>query len=100
VNVDPPIRASFEQLGCIRFCEKILGYNMQVEKEFSLGFNGIGHKLGNIMFHIFEDTIAVATNIHAHGEQWFKGIQLDLACYHEFFKPEFRNIDFGATIPR
>jgi hypothetical protein len=23
VNVDPTIRASFEQVGCIRFCEKI-----------------------------------------------------------------------------
>jgi hypothetical protein len=36
----------------------------------------------------------------ARGEKWFKGIQLDLACYHEFLKPEFRDTDFGATIPR
>jgi hypothetical protein len=27
-------------------------------------------------------------------------MQLDLAYYHEFLKPKFRNIDFGATIPR
>jgi hypothetical protein len=52
VNVDPTIRASFEQVGCIRFCEKLQGYNMQVEKEFSLSFNGIGDKVGNIQFQV------------------------------------------------
>jgi ATP-dependent RNA circularization protein (DNA/RNA ligase family) len=44
VNADPTIRVSFEQVGCIRFCEKLQGYNMQVEKEFSLRFNGIEAK--------------------------------------------------------
>jgi hypothetical protein len=100
VNADPTIRVSFEQVGCIRFCEKLQGYNMQVEKEFSLSFNGIEAKVGNMQFQVFEDTIVVATEIPSHGEQWFKGMQLDLACYHEFLKPEFRDTDFGATIPR
>jgi hypothetical protein len=27
-------------------------------------------------------------------------MQLDLACYHEFLKLEFRDTDFGATIPK
>jgi hypothetical protein len=48
VNVDPTIRAYFEQVGCIKFCEKLHGYIMQVEKEFSLIFNGISDKVGNL----------------------------------------------------
>jgi ATP-dependent RNA circularization protein (DNA/RNA ligase family) len=28
VNADPTIRISFEQVGCIIFCEKLHGYNM------------------------------------------------------------------------
>jgi hypothetical protein len=41
VNFDPAFRVSFEQVGCMRFCEKIQGYNVQVTKEFSLNFNGV-----------------------------------------------------------
>jgi len=56
--------------------------------------------VGNLQFQFSEDTIVVATKIPTHGEQWFKGMQLDLSYYHDFLKPEFRNTDFGATIPR
>jgi hypothetical protein len=36
VNTDPTIRVSFEQVGCMRFCEKVQGYNVQLTKQFSL----------------------------------------------------------------
>jgi hypothetical protein len=68
VNAIPTIRVSFEQVGCIRFCEKLQGYNMLMAKEFALRFNGIGAKVGNIQFHVSEDTIVVATEIPARGE--------------------------------
>jgi hypothetical protein len=100
VNADPTIRVSFEQVGCIKFSEKLQGYNMQVEKEFALSFDGIRAKVGNLQLQVSEDTIVVATQILAHGEQWFKGMQLDLSYYHDFLKLESRNTDFGATIPR
>jgi hypothetical protein len=48
VNVDQTIRISFEQVGSIRFGENIQGYNMQVEKDFSLSFNGVDAKVGNM----------------------------------------------------
>jgi hypothetical protein len=100
VNAYPTIKVSFEQVGCIRFCEKLQGYNMQVEQEFALFFYGIRDKVGNIQFQVSKDTIVVVTEIHAHGEKWSKGMQLDLSYYHDFLKPEFRNTNFGATIPR
>jgi hypothetical protein len=35
VNADPTIRESFEQVGCIRFCEKLQVYNIWVVREFA-----------------------------------------------------------------
>jgi hypothetical protein len=40
VNSDPAFRVSFEKARCIRFCEKIQGYNIQLKNEFSLNYNG------------------------------------------------------------
>jgi hypothetical protein len=71
---NPAIMVSFEQVGCIRFCEKIQGYILQVAKQFSLRFNGIEAKVGNMQFQVFEDSIDVAIEIHARGEKWFKGM--------------------------
>jgi hypothetical protein len=98
VNADTIVMVAFEQVGCIIFCEKLQGYNMQVTKDVSLSFYGIGAKVGNIQFQVSEDTIVVVIEIPSHGEKWFKGIQLDLYFYHEFLKLEFRDIDFGAAI--
>jgi hypothetical protein len=39
VNYDPTFRVSFEKAGCMRFCEKIQGYNAQVTNKFALNFN-------------------------------------------------------------
>jgi hypothetical protein len=41
VNSDLTYTMYFEQVGCIRFCEKIQGYNMQLTKKFSMNFNGV-----------------------------------------------------------
>jgi hypothetical protein len=48
VNTDPTIRESFEQVGCIRFCVKIQGYNIQVAREFAENFDGAKDKVGNL----------------------------------------------------
>jgi hypothetical protein len=48
VNNDPTIRASFEQVGCVRFCEKLQGYNKQVAREFAENFDGVKAKVGNL----------------------------------------------------
>jgi hypothetical protein len=44
VNAYPTIKVSFEQVGCIRFCEKLQGYNMQVEKSLHYFFMALGIK--------------------------------------------------------
>jgi hypothetical protein len=100
INSDPTIRASFEQARCVRFCEKLQGYNMQVTKEFSLNFNGVDTKIGDLQFQVTEESISTATEIPSQGEKWFKGMPLDLSFYHDFLKPEYKNQNFSATVPR
>jgi hypothetical protein len=63
VNFDPTFRVSFEQAGCMRFCEKIQGYNVQVTKEFSLGFNGVQSRIVDFMYQVSEETMVVVTEI-------------------------------------
>jgi hypothetical protein len=100
VNSDPAFRVSFEQAGCIRFCEKIQGYNLQLTKEFSLNYNGVQTTIVEVIFPVSEETIVVATKIPIQGEKWFKGMPLDPVFYTDFLKPKYRKQKIGATIPR
>jgi hypothetical protein len=100
VKSDPAFRVSFEQVGCIRFCEKIQGYNQQLTKEFSLNYNGVQKTVVGVIFPVSEGTIVVATEIPILGERWFKGMPLDSMFYIDFLKPKYRNQKIGATIPR
>ena len=47
VNFDPPFRVSFEQVGCMRFCEVC---NLELTKHFSLNFNGVQRNIDDITF--------------------------------------------------
>jgi hypothetical protein len=100
VNLDPAFRFSFEQAGCMRFYEKIQGYNMQLTKDFSLNFNGVQTTIVDVTFPVSEETIVAATEIPIQGEKWFKGMPLDPIFYTDFLKPKYRKQKFGATIPR
>jgi hypothetical protein len=100
VNSDPAFRVSFEQAGCIRFCEKIQGYNQQLTKDFSLNYNGVQTIVVGVIFPVSEESIAVATEIPILGERWFKGMPLDSVFYIDFLKPKYISQKIGATIPR
>jgi hypothetical protein len=52
VNYDPTFRVSFEQDGCMRFCENIKGYHAHVTKEFSLKFNGVQSRIVDFTFQV------------------------------------------------
>jgi hypothetical protein len=100
VNSDPAYRVSFEQAGCMRFCERIQGYNVQLTKEFTLNFNGVNTIIAGVTFPVSEETISAATEIPIQGEKWFKGMPLELMFYIDFLKPQYRKQKIGATIPR
>ena len=69
-------------------------------REFAENLGGTKTKVGNLQLKFSEDSVVGATEIPAHGEQWFKNMQLDMSHYHDFLNPKFRNSKFGATIPR
>jgi hypothetical protein len=48
VNSDLAFRVSFEQARCMRFCEKIQGYNVQIWKDFSLNFNSVQKRIVDV----------------------------------------------------
>ena len=63
VNSDPAYKVSFEQAGCMRFCEKVQGYNVHLTKQFDLNFNGVNTTIVGVTFPVSEETISVATEI-------------------------------------
>jgi hypothetical protein len=99
INEDPEIEASFEQVICMRFCEKIKGYNANLVEQFTLSFNGLYTTIAGITFRVTEETLSIVTKIPPRGEKWFKGMPLDILCYEDFIKPNYLNGKIGAGIP-
>jgi hypothetical protein len=100
VNSYPAYRVSFEKAVCMRFYERVQGYNLQLTKQFSLIFNGVSTTIVGVTFLVSEETISATTEILIQGENWFKGIPLDPLFYIDFLKPKYRKKNIGATIPR
>jgi hypothetical protein len=63
INEDPKIRASFEQAGCMCFCERIKGYNVKLAEQFTLNFTGVSVTIVGITFRVTEETLSAATEI-------------------------------------
>jgi hypothetical protein len=63
VNSKHAYRVSFEQAGCMRFCEKLQGYNVHLTKQFSLNFNGVSTTIARITFPVSGETISTTTKI-------------------------------------
>jgi hypothetical protein len=93
------IKDSFEQAGCMYFCERIQGYNAQLAEQFALNFISVSATIAGITFQVTEETMSDATKIPLQGEKWFKGMPFDISCYMDFIKPEYRNRKIGADIP-
>lgn len=50
INSDLATRETFEEVGCVRFFEKMQGYNVELTKEFALNFDGDEVKVGKLKF--------------------------------------------------
>jgi hypothetical protein len=66
INEDPNVRASFEQVGCMHYCEKIQGYNVKLAEQFALRFNGFCATIAGITFRVMEETLSAAMEIPLH----------------------------------
>jgi hypothetical protein len=99
INADPMIRVSFEQVICMCFCERIQGYNAQLDEQFTLNFTGVSVTIAGITFRVMEEIMLAAMEIPLQGEKWFKGMPLYISCYMDFIKPKYQNWKIGADIP-
>jgi hypothetical protein len=87
INEDLNVRVSFEHVRCMRYCEKIQGYNTKLAEKFTLRFNAFRATIAGATFRVMEETMSTATEIPLCGERWYKGMPLDLLCHEDFIKP-------------
>jgi hypothetical protein len=66
INEDPNVRAHFEQVRCMHYCKKIQGYNVKLEEQFALRFNGFHVVIAGIAFWVMEETLLVMIDIPSH----------------------------------
>jgi hypothetical protein len=98
INEDPNVRESFEQVGCMHYCEKIQGYNVKLAEQFALRFNEFCTVIAGITFRVTEETLSTTTDIPPRSERWSKGMPLDMLCYEEFIKPNSLNGKIRASV--
>lgn len=99
INADPNITLDFEQVGRMRFCQKIQGYHLQLTKEFGRYFYGVQAKVGSLDFPVSSQSIAEDTETSLIGEEWFKGMQFDLIYFKDSLKPKHWR-EYGSDVLR
>jgi hypothetical protein len=53
---------------------------VKLAKQFTLSLTGVSATIAGMNFQVTEETLSVAMEIPPHGEKWFKGMPLDIAC--------------------
>jgi hypothetical protein len=93
IMASPFIKKSFEDVGCLGFCERIqeVGCHAKLTSLFATNFKKDKTTIVGIDFTISTDAISIATGIPNHGEIWFKGMDLDIENYKIFLKPHYKN---------
>ena len=72
LEAHPEVCRLFQEVGCYKYCEKIQGFHQQVDKYFSLSFDGSKVVIGREEFLIDEALILEVTELPCTGEKWFK----------------------------
>ena len=100
LDENPMFKDSFRQVGCLRFCQKLEGFHVQVARDFALNYDGIKSKVGPLEITISPDSIAQATKIPRFGEQWFKSMKFQLVNCDDFLKEGHKGVDLIDGIPK
>ena len=74
------------------FCERIMeeGCHLQLNNLFSTSFIMGKAIIAGVEFNALAKVISSAISIPSHGENWFKGMDLDLEHYKQLLKPYAR----------
>jgi hypothetical protein len=99
-DVEPMVREVFQRVGCFSFCQNMQRGHPEVARKFSLHFDGIKTKVGNLEFEVSEASIAVATGIPNTGERWFKSMILNATFSKDFLQPNYHKDNLSKGVPR
>lgn len=55
LDENPLFKDSFQHVGCLRFCQKLEGFHVQVSRDFSLNYDGVKTKVEPIEITISPD---------------------------------------------
>ena len=93
INASSYIEKSFEDVGCLGFCERIqeVECHAKLTSIFSTNFRRDKGTIAGIDFIISADAIALTTDIPNQGEIWFKGMDLDIENYKVFLKMHYKD---------
>ena len=83
----------------MHYCKKIKGYNVKLEEQFTLRFNGFHAVIAGIAFRVMEETLSSTTDIPLRGERWFKGMPLDAQCNEYFIKRDCLSGKVKTSVP-
>ena len=92
INASVLARRCFQRNQFLTFCERLMegGYHLQLSSLFATSYNMVKVTLVGLEIILSYDLIASAIGIPSHGEQWFKGMDLDIENYKKFLKPHAR----------
>jgi len=99
-DVEPMVREVFQRVGYLSFWQKMQRGHPEVARKFSLHFDGLKTKVGDLEFEVFEASIATTTGIPNTGERWFKSMTLNAAFSKDFLKPNYRTNNLSKGVPR
>ena len=71
-----------------------------MKRKFSLHFDGLKTKVGDLEFEVFETSISAATGIPITGESWLKSMALDAAYAKDLLNPEYQTDNLSKGVPR
>jgi len=93
-------KEKIEKVGWVPFLEKFRGHHDGISSAFFQSHDGTSVQLGNLKLTITKATIAEATKLPYIGENYFKGIIVDIGIYKKFLKLEHLDPDWSKGISR
>jgi hypothetical protein len=99
-EAEPITREVFQRVGCLSFCQNMQRGHPEVTRHFSLHFDGLKTKVGDLEFEVSETSISAATGIPIKGEKWFKSMALDATYAKDFLKPKHQDDNLTKGVPR
>jgi hypothetical protein len=99
-DAEPMVREVFQRVGCLSFFQNMQRGHPEVARQFSLHFDGLKTKVGDLEFEVSEASIAAATGIPNTGERWFKSMTLNVAFSKDFLKPDYQTDNLSKGVPR